>query len=148
MFSKTNKEVDKEEFNIKRPTTPSLISADVTIVGNIVSARELQIDGRIEGDVRGRLLVVGLNAEIVGSLQADVLKIHGKVSGQLCAQSVYLAHSAKVTGDITHERLEIAPGAFLEGHCRHSNGPIAAGQAPADLMLTDERPRNHKKEQQ
>lgn len=80
-----------------------------------------------------------MNAQIVGSIQADVAKVHGSIEGQLFARSVFLATSAKVTGDITHERIEIEPGAYLEGHCRHMDDPIPAERAPADLMLTDAR---------
>ncbi|HBO58607.1 MAG TPA: cell shape determination protein CcmA, partial [Alphaproteobacteria bacterium] len=91
------------------------------------------------GDIRCRLLIVGVNARITGSIQADVAKIHGNVNGVLCARSVFLATTAKVNGDITHERLEIEQGAYLEGNCRHMDDPIPAEQGPADLMLTDER---------
>lgn len=105
----------------------------------MISEGELHIDGRIEGDIRCRVLIVGVNAQISGAIQADVAKVHGSINGHLCARSVFLASPAKVTGDITHERLEIEPGAFLEGHCRHMNDPIPAEQGPADLMLTDAR---------
>lgn len=140
MFSKVSKNIDSKAFNNdKRPSGPSIISADLAITGDIISEGEVHIDGRVEGDIRCRILLVGVNAQIVGSIQADVAKIHGSINGHLCARSVFLASSAKVSGDITHERLEIEPGAYLEGHCRHMDDPIPAEQAPADLMLTDGR---------
>lgn len=140
MFSKVNKNIDSKAFNNdKRPSGPSIISADLAITGDIISEGEVHIDGRVEGDIRCRILLVGVNAQIVGSIQADVAKVHGSINGHLCARSVFLASSAKVSGDITHERLEIEPGAYLEGHCRHMDDPIPAEQAPADLMLTDGR---------
>ncbi len=140
MFSKIKHESGtKVVNNDRRPKSPSIISSDLTITGDLVSEGELHIDGVVEGDIRCRLLVVGVNARISGSIQADVAKIHGNVSGLLCARSVFLATTAKVTGDITHERLEIEQGAYLEGNCRHMDDPIPAEQAPADLMLTDER---------
>ncbi len=140
MFSKVNKDIDSKAFNNdKRPSGPSIISADLAITGDIISEGEVHIDGRVEGDIRCRVLLVGVNAQIVGSIQSDVAKVHGSINGHLCARSVFLASSAKVSGDITHERLEIEPGAYLEGHCRHMDDPIPAEQAPADLMLTDGR---------
>ncbi|MGN0905330.1 MAG: polymer-forming cytoskeletal protein [Alphaproteobacteria bacterium] len=140
MFSKVNKNIDSKAFNNdKRPSGPSIISADLAITGDIISEGEVHIDGRVEGDIRCRVLLVGVNAQIIGSIQADVAKVHGSINGHLCARSVFLASSAKVSGDITHERLEIEPGAYLEGHCRHMDDPIPAEQAPADLMLTDGR---------
>ena len=110
----------------------------------MVSEGEIHIDGTVEGDIRCRLLVVGVNARITGAIQADVAKVYGNVNGLLCARSVFLATTAKVTGDITHERLEIEQGAYLEGNCRHMDDPIPAEQGPVDLMLTDER-KNAKK---
>ena len=140
MFSKVNKNIDSKAFNNdKRPSGPSIISADLAITGDIISEGEVHIDGRVEGDIRCRVLLVGVNAQIIGSIQADVAKVHGSINGHLCARSVFLASSAKVSSDITHERLEIEPGAYLEGHCRHMDDPIPAEQAPADLMLTDGR---------
>ncbi len=145
MFSKVHKDIErKASNNDRRPSSPSIISSDLTLTGDIVSEGEVHIDGRINGDIRCRVLLVGVNAQIVGSIQADVAKVHGSIEGQLFARSVFLATSAKVSGDITHERLEIEPGAYLEGHCRHMDDPIPAEQAPADLMLTDARDGNKK----
>ena len=140
MFSKVSKNIDTKAFNNdRRPVSPSIISSDLTIAGDIVSQGEVHIDGHVEGDIRCRTLLVGVNAQIVGSIQADLAKVHGSINEHLCARSVFLASSAKVSGDITHERLEIEPGAYLEGHCRHMDDPIPAEQGPADLMLTDAR---------
>ena len=140
MFSKIKNGVEtKMKNNDRRPALPSVISSDLSITGDLNSTGEVHIDGRVEGDIRCRILVVGVNAQIKGSIQADVARIHGSINGHLYARSVFLASPAKVTGDITHERLEIEPGAFLEGNCRHIDDPIPAEQAPADLMLTDAR---------
>lgn len=143
MFSKIKNSIDtKMKNNDRRPATPSVISSDLSITGDLDSNGEVHIDGRVEGDIRCRILVVGVNAQINGSIQADVARIHGCINGHLYARSVFLASPSKVMGDITHERLEIEPGAFLEGNCRHIGDPIPAEQAPADLMLTDAREEN------
>lgn len=140
MFSRVKSSIEAKVFNNdKRPSSPSIISSDLTITGDMVSDGELHIDGHVEGDIRCRVLIVGVNAQINGSIQADIARVHGSINGHLYARSVFLACPAKVTGDITHERLEIEPGAFLEGNCRHMDDPIPAEQGPADLMLTDAR---------
>ena len=140
MFSKIKNTIEaKMSDNDRRPSSPSIISSDLTITGDLVCEGELHIDGHVEGDIRCRVLIVGINAQINGSIQADVARVHGGINGHLYARSVFLASPAKVTGDITHERLEIEPGAFLEGNCRHIDDPIPAEQGPADLMLTDAR---------
>lgn len=137
MFSKIKDMDNKIYNNDKRPVPPSVLSMDINIKGDIISDGEIHVDGHIEGDIRCRTLIIGTNAEIIGSVQADFTKIYGSLNGQLYARSVFLAGTARVTGDITHESLEMESGAFLEGHCRHMNDPIPAEQAPADLMITD-----------
>ena len=138
MFSRVKNCIEtKLGNNDKRPSSPSVISSDLTITGDLVSDGEVHIDGHVEGDIRCRVLIVGVNAQINGSIQADIARVHGSINGHLYARSVFLACPAKVTGDITHERLEIEPGAFLEGNCRRIDDPIPAEQGPADLMLTD-----------
>ena len=140
MFSRVKNSAEtKISNNDKRPSSPSVISSDLSITGDLVSEGELHVDGHIEGDIRCRVLIVGVNAQINGSIQADVARVHGCINGHLYAKSVILACPAKVTGDITHESLEIEPGAFLEGNCRHIDDPIPAEQGPAELMLTDAR---------
>ncbi|MCQ2914248.1 MAG: polymer-forming cytoskeletal protein [Alphaproteobacteria bacterium] len=145
MFSKIKQSKDVLIVNNdKRPRTPSVISSDLTVTGDIVSEGEVHIDGTVEGDVRCRTLIIGMNAHVHGSIEVDVAKVHGCIDGILCARNVFLASSAKVVGDITHEKLEIEQGAYLEGHCRHTDDPIPAEQAPSDLMITDERKKTNK----
>lgn len=146
MFSKNNTKIRNLETmaqtrmgNDKRPLPPSLISADMVVSGDIFSYGEIHIDGKLEGDIKCRTLVLGAASEVSGAITADTVKIHGKFNGQIVAGSVLLASTAYMTGDITHESIEIEPGAYLEGHCHRQNDPIIAEQAPADLMISDQR---------
>ena len=76
----------------------------------------------------------------VGIINADEVKVYGAITGQIFAKSVFLAKTARLIGDVTHESIAIEPGAYMEGHCRRVNDPIhAEGNKNPDLMLTDER---------
>lgn len=119
MFSKAS----KQDAAAKRPATPSIIAADLHIVGNLKCEGEIQIDGSIDGDINGKIILVGETAVIKGELIADVIRVHGTVNGQIRAREVTLARTARMTGDILHEKLAIEQGAFLEGHCRHVEHP-------------------------
>ncbi len=46
-------------FQSKPKPSPSLLSSDLTIKGNVSSSGDIQIEGTIEGDVRAHLLTVG-----------------------------------------------------------------------------------------
>ncbi|SDE93872.1 bactofilin family protein [Rhodospira trueperi] len=97
---------------------PSIISADLTITGDMVSAGEIHIDGRVEGDIKCASLIIGISGAVTGEVSAQTVRMHGSVSGQVIAKSVFLASTARMVGDVTHESLAIEPGAFMEGHCR------------------------------
>jgi len=108
---------------------PSIISADMVIQGSINSTGDVQIDGRLEGDVRSAGLVIGDQAEIQGEISAEEVNVRGKVMGRIRARRVLLAATAHVEGDILHEALSVEAGAFFEGNCRHSDNPV--GDNPA-----------------
>ena len=97
---------------------PSMISADLKVVGDLYSRGDLQIDGRIEGNVQSRSLTVGEKAKIEGSIKAEQLTVNGSVEGEIHANEVKIARSAKVSGDVMHHSLEIESGAFIEGRCQ------------------------------
>ncbi len=126
MFTKASKDADKAidtgfpgklEKPVK-PAPPSILSTDLHIVGNLKSAGEIQVDGKIDGDIRTINLLVGETADIKGEIVADKVIVHGAITGQIKARSVTLAKTAHVVGDILHEDLSINAGAFLEGLCK------------------------------
>ena len=137
MFSKTKEPLP---VNPIKPVTqqksspPSLFSADLHLVGNITTEGEIHIDGIVDGEIRGRIVLIGESANIKGEIIADQLTIHGTISGQIKARSVNLAKTARVTGDILHEDLSIQTGAYLEGHCRRINHKKELAEAKANLL--------------
>ncbi len=128
MFTgRSSKETSTQAVN-KVPAPPSLMAVDLVITGDIVSSGEIQIDGRVNGNIQSEVLVVGEQAIITGEIRADSVRIHGKVNGQIKARAVSLAKTAHVLGDILHETLAIEQGAFLEGHCRRLDNSKKDGE--------------------
>jgi cytoskeletal protein CcmA (bactofilin family) len=114
-----------------RASAPSIISADLTVVGMLISAGDVQVDGRIEGDVRAKGLVIGDEANIQGDVYAEDAVIRGRVEGGIRANKVQLCATSHVEGAILHEALAVEAGAFFEGNCRHSDNPL--GDGPGDI---------------
>ena len=110
-------------------SAPSIISADMVIQGSINSTGDVQIDGRLEGDVRSAGLVIGDKAEIHGEIHAEDVNVRGRVMGRIRSRRVVLAATAHVEGDILHEALTVEAGAFFEGNCRHSDNPTGNGDS-------------------
>lgn len=128
-----------------RNAAPSIISADLKIVGDLTSAGDIQVDGHVEGDIQSRTITVGEAAQVTGSISGDTIRVCGAVNGQIKGQTVTLDKSARVVGDILHHSLAIEPGAFLEGHCRRIDskaGGIAAvgATAPAPAATGEIKP--------
>lgn len=102
---------------------PSILSAGLTVNGDLQSDGEVQIDCLVNGDVTAVRLAVGENAKVVGEVVAEHVLIRGEVVGRIRAKSVELDKTAKVRGDIWHELLSIAAGAKIEGLCKFAENP-------------------------
>ena len=124
MFSKDSKGASGDA----KDRVPSIISASLRIVGDLVSEGDVQVDGVIEGDVNARSVTVSEGAAVKGEITAAKVCIRGEVRGQVTADAVELGRSARVIGDIVHSNLSIESGAFLEGSCRHIERPAAPAQ--------------------
>ena len=110
--------------NGRPASAPSIISADLVVQGNLLSAGDIHIDGRVEGDVRSQGLVIGDKAEVHGEVSAEELTVRGKLVGGIRARKVVLTATAHVEGDVLHEAFAVEAGAFFEGSCRHSSNPL------------------------
>lgn len=142
MFSKSSKSNVRETRSDASSTksVPSIISSDLSIAGDLSSTGEIQVDGTIEGDIRCGSLIVGVKGTVIGQVRADSVRLHGKVTGLVHAKTVFLASTARMVGDITHESLAIEPGAFLEGHCRRmveETSAVALVEADAELTKVE-----------
>ncbi len=139
MFSKANKTTGAATASDLKASMksgiPSIISADMKIVGSVESAGDIQIEGSIEGDVTSRTLTVSDAASIRGSISADTVRVSGAVRGGITAKSVTLTRSAKVEGDIVHQALAIESGASFEGQCKRMESDRIEPQKMA--LLTD-----------
>jgi cytoskeletal protein CcmA (bactofilin family) len=108
-----------------RSSAPSIISADLTINGTLNSTGDVQIDGRVEGDVHSTGLVIGEKALIHGEVYAEDVTVRGRVQGNIRARKVLLCSTCNVEGNILHEAFAVEAGAFFQGNCRHSDNPLA-----------------------
>ena len=114
-----------------RPRPASMIAQGVAIKGDVMGDGELHLDCVLQGDIRVGKLVLGPNARVEGALYAQVIEIHGKVTGSVSAKQVRLYGTAVVEGDITHEQLAMETGAQFEGRSLKFQRPAPAAAAPA-----------------
>lgn len=94
---------------------PSVIASNMNVLGNIISDGVLDIDGQVDGNVRGHSVTVRPDGRIRGDLMAEDVYIYGTVDGLIKASNVTLYASAHVNGTIMHESLTIEDGAQVDG---------------------------------
>ncbi len=115
----------------------SIIANGVRIRGAIeADGAELQVDGEIEGNVRGGSLTIGDTGLVKGDVVSESVLVNGRVEGSLRARKVQLAKNAHVLGDITHQSLSVEMGAVFEGQCRYLQDPLkdTGGPSPAQQL--------------
>lgn len=139
MFFRSDRAVSMSKH--KHNGAPSLLSAGLTVTGDISTGGEIQIDGAVEGNIRAGKLTVGEQARITGDIRAQEVAIRGEVRGSIRADGVHLAQTAKVSGDIMwHHSFGVETGAYFDGQCRHSDKPCEATGEPSAPVSAFEAP--------
>ena len=61
----------------KGKAVTSILSSDLTVVGNLRTSGDIQVEGTVEGDIRAHLLTVGESATIRGETGAEDIVVNG-----------------------------------------------------------------------
>ena len=109
--SKLFKEIEKD-----RGTIPSIISEGSEFKGNIKTSGEIQIDGVLNGNVRAKQIVVGVNGNVRGNVTSNFLRICGKIEGEIRAETLEIVSSATVKGNVFKKTISIESGSKVTGN--------------------------------
>jgi len=121
----------------KKGMTPSVIAADLNVLGNIISDGVLDIDGKIDGNVRCHTASIRPNGRVNGDISAEIVHVYGTVEGIIKAKTVLLYTSAKVVGTIMHESLSIEDGAFVDGKFKRTDKVFIDDETSASEPVFD-----------
>ena len=113
----------------------SNIGGDLTIVGNVTSKGEINLDGHVRGDIHCVALVLGENSSVEGNVAADDVVI---LIGSVKALRVTLQSNSHVQGDLTHQSLAIEQGAFFDGKSLPSKNLLSTSQTIAEDSTSSE----------
>lgn len=111
---------------------PSVISKALKITGQLESTEDIQIDGEIDGDVRGVGVKIGNNAKVKGTVYGDEVELAGTIDGKIEAKKVILNGTARMSGDVVHQDIKIESGAFIDGHLKPEFGKTSSSK-PASV---------------
>jgi len=114
VISNSKKKSEVTNNNLK--STPTIISKDLKVEGDIVSAGLIEIEGIINGNINGNLVVIRESGFVNGSIMAKSLNIKGGVEGKVKAGQINIASKAKFVGTIEYNILSVEDGASIEGN--------------------------------
>ena len=103
----------------------SVIGVGIAVHGNIEASVDLQIQGKVEGDVKCGTLLLGESGEIRGNVTADRVRVAGHIQGAVDTTDLAIEASARVNGDLSYTRIRIANGAIVHGKLTHVEREIA-----------------------
>ena len=114
----------------------SVISKSLKITGELESTEDIQIDGQIEGDVRGVGVKIGQNAKVRGTVYGDEVELAGTIEGKIESKKVIIASTARMTGDIWHQDIKVESGAYINGNLKPELGKAEARPTPKPVSAT------------
>ena len=103
---------------IEERRTSAWIGKGVRINGEVISAEDLLIDGRVDGTitVRDHHLIIGSQAEITADVIAKRITVRGVVVGDVTAtERLQISETGSVDGTVRTPRLSMLDGAVLSG---------------------------------
>ena len=92
---------------------PSILSQDLHFEGKIKSRGELQIDGKIFGEVVADQITVGSTGTVEGAIACDSLTVLGKVSGDVHCKSLTIGSPAQIHGNVKYSEIYVEKGALV-----------------------------------
>jgi len=100
----------------------SYIAPDVEITGDIGSDGTVEIQGRVQGKITARTLVLGPEGQVNGTIAAETVDLRGKVDGKISGAALTLRSTAQVQADSSYQTLAIENGARVEGRFTRAKG--------------------------
>ena len=123
MFN-NNKETKKDIAELSNSNTH--IAKGTTLVGNLETAGNMRIEGKIVGNVicKSKVVLGDPSALIEGNVLSQNAEIYGEVKGIVeIAELLTLKATAVIHGDIITNKLVVETGAIFNGTCKMGNAP-------------------------
>ena len=109
----------------------SVIDEWLTMRGDIETDGNIQVKGRVHGNITCISIIVEDGAVVDGEIKADDVIVRGHTSGTISANIVKLESSAVVESDIFHQSFACEQGARIEGRLSFRNRASEAKATPA-----------------
>ena len=98
----------------------SIIGRGAIFKGKISNASTIEINGRVDADIKSDKVTLGKNASLDGSITSELVVISGNYQGKIKADSVWLTDTSVITGEINYKSLQMDRGAALNCKIIHN----------------------------
>ena len=100
-------------------STPTIISRDLIIEGDILSGGIVEIEGNIKGTVKGNMVILRENGTIQGNVIAESFNIRGNFEGSIKSRAISISSKANVNANIEYNSLSVEDGACIDGQFKY-----------------------------
>lgn len=112
---------------------PTVLGTGLRLVGSIESEGSIEVHGKLEINLQCDRLDMSPGAEIIGNISVKHALIRGRIVGNISADTIRVAESARIEGDIVaRDVLEIAEGARCVGRVKSKQIKRPAAQMPQE----------------
>jgi len=121
---------------IQTSNSTTLISKDSEIIGDIKFSGELEIQGRVKGNIiatsdNGSSIRLVEGGRVEGEIHAPRVVINGEIKGDVhSAEHVELAAKARVDGNVHYNLIEMVKGAQINGSLLYAGAAKQSAATP------------------
>ena len=111
----------------------NVLTSDVEIKGNLRFSGELELDGKLEGEIQtDGVLNLGDTAVVSGNINAQSVVVRGKVNGNITAkEKIEIKSNAELFGDIRATKLVVEEGVTFVGKTEVNPNKLSPAPPPA-----------------
>lgn len=96
-------------------STPTIMSRDLRIEGEVSSFGILEIEGSVKGTINGNTVILRENGFVEGTITAESLSIRGTFEGTIKAKNLNISSKAKLLGNVEYDNISVEDGACIDG---------------------------------
>jgi cytoskeletal protein CcmA (bactofilin family) len=106
----------KESGTTSKHSATTVIASECRITGTIQLSCDIQIDGKVEGNISSeKTVVISSSGHVKGEIFAEKIIINGQVEGSCYANLIQILEKGKVKGSSYSDNLSINQGGLFHG---------------------------------
>lgn len=111
----------------------SVINEWLKMKGDLEGDGDILVKGTVQGNLRCKMLIVDIGAQVEGGIEADDVVIRGTVRGIIRTKRIRLEKSALVDAEIYHQSFSAEEGARVKGMMHTQETAAVASSGPVSF---------------